>query len=833
VLDEYLALGGVELGNNARAKAYASCLPCCAGLLKGGVCTALHDATTGYTDAVREWQTTFTNMYPYPSFEAALGTSEVRRNECTNPMPASIGGGTPNGWAGATALIAAPWDASRTAARVTANGASTPYIFSASSNRAFAVGDIITIRAKVRASKGFTFRPHIRTGNYYFPQSVIVSNADAPTWREVVLTFTTDRAIAAADGLDVSIVSTAGAGVVGEFLDMGDVLIEKVENVARQDPYFDGGMSPDADLTASWLSGANVSASILSGVRPIVGTNGTIVAVRSGQWSETGVYSLRLIPRYATAGSGYFDVFSVGALERGKTYTAIALVRKTVASPNNRGGLLYVGQEGGSSAQMYAPNAAGEHEVRITFTVGATGYGYLRVYHGGAAGEPDIWFDDLAVIEGNYTGPYFDGRSTPPSLDPSTWRTVWAGTEDESASALQENVILTPAESDEPPYSCGDLSFAPWYDQSNPFSQQFGGFYLLSVKGITDGTMTAGVTESVGYGGVIGSPHYATRSVRVRTMLIGCGRAATHYGLAWLKAALGESFCSRHGNACGTSDLAFFIDCPPALEPGETDYAAATAPYRRYLHDVACTSSPIIAEEYETVSGAYVVVVEYILTAESPFVWGQTFEAESTGAVLTAYDDIPFNLMRRPSGEEGDGVPAVVATQYAYNGSAEYGGSASALPTGWARTAANISAGLTDAKSSDIAAVGPNSARVRLLATGTVTDGSIRLYYDVPLGTVPAGSAPSISIWAAALVFAGTPTTDPISAEVEWRTASATVSTAPLGQIPVNGGNISAPGLTKPPTATVARIAVTLPNIDAVSGDDIRLYADAFGLTVP
>ncbi|AWY05287.1 minor tail protein [Microbacterium phage MementoMori] len=405
---------------------------------------------TAWLDAAR-------NLYTYPSFEASLGTTEARRNECTNPQPTSVGAGTPFGWGGATATVAAPWNPARLAARVNANGASTPYIFSATANRAFVVGDIITIRAKVRASKGYTFRPHIRTGNYYFPQSVVVSNADAPTWRELVLTFTTDRAIAAADGLDVSIVSTAGSGVVGEFLDMGDVLIEKVENTARQEPYFDGGMSPDSDLTPSWVGAANASASILSGARPIVGTNGTIVAVRSGQWAESGDYSLRLMPRYPTAGSGYFDVLSIGGLERGKTYTALATVRKTAATGNNRGGLLYVGQEAGTSQTAYAPNAAGEHKIRITFTVGATGYGYLRVYHGGAAGEPDIWFDDLAVVEGAYDGEFFDGSTEGDDFT----RYVWAGTPEQSTTTMQ-----TRQQFDRPQT---DAEYAPFVDEARRY----------------------------------------------------------------------------------------------------------------------------------------------------------------------------------------------------------------------------------------------------------------------------------------------------------------------------------------------------------------------------
>jgi hypothetical protein len=61
----------------------------------------------------------------------------------------------------------------------------------------------------------------------------------------------------------------------------------------------------------------------------------------------------------------------------------------------------------------------------------------------------------------------------------------------------------------------------------------------------------------------------------------------------------------------------------------------------------------------------------------------------------------------------------------------------------------------------------------------------------------------------------------------------ASLSVTPLGTIPLNGGNASATGLTIPATATIARLRVRASNIDAVSGNDLRLYADAFSLTVP
>jgi hypothetical protein len=625
MLDEYLALGGVELGNNARALAYSRCLPCCAGLLKGGACDGIHDATNAFTDAVWEWQTQFVNLIPDPR------------------------GATP-----------------------------------------------------------------------------------AATW------------------------SLDGATAT-QMLD-GGVEYTLTAATYRLGPEVALALSTEHTVTITIESSVNLNTTLY--YRPVVGAS-------TGQVSLGGLALVAGVPQEVTV-----------------TFTTTATATTATS------GLYVVGTNGGLG-----------NLVRMSRPI---------------------------VVVGPEAAPYFDGSTIPEASDPDTNRTLWTGTVDASPSRWERNVLIAPAVSAEPPYDCSVIERAPWFDQSNEFSQVLAGFYLLSVRGITDSTMTAGVTEGIDDGGVIGAARHTTRAVRVRSMIIGCGNASAEYGLAWLKAALGTTFCDRHGDACGTSDLEFFIDCPPALDTGDPDYAATTAAYRRYLHGVACTSGPIIAEEYETPSGAYVIVVEYILTAENPFVWGETIPVNSTGDVLTAFDDIPFNLMRHPSAEVGDGIPAVTATQYAFNGSVEYGA------TGWSHVETGIAAGITAGASTDIAAVGPNAYRVRLLATATITDGTITAYYDVALGALPAGSKPSLSVWAAALIFAGTPTLDAtLAAEVEWRTGVASLSVTPLGTIPLNGGNASATGLTIPATATIARLRVRASNIDAVSGNDLRLYADAFSLTVP
>lgn len=643
MLDEYLALGGVELGNNARAFAYASCLSCCAGLLKCDGCAGLHDATNPSTAAVWDWVTQRTNFNTNPRMDN-LTTGWTVAN---GTVQTAVAGGSRLDWASGVA-------ADNAIQYQTAQAAALP-------------GEQWTASVEITVPPGY----------------------------------------------------------------------------------------PTLSFYLGTLAYTAVGASVL----PLA--MGAVVSIAPGQTKR--VYSSVLTAPATTAGM------------RSILYPSTAIP---------------------SGARAFIRNAILERS---------------------------------PVVD----APYFDGATAPAGVDPAFVRTLWNGTANASASVLQNYQIITPATSLEPPYSCEALNLAPWFDLDNPFSQEFAGSYLLSIQGITDSTQTAPITEGIDDGGIVGAARNTTRSVRVRTMLVGCGSAAAEYGLAWMKAALGSSFCSRHGDGCGTSDLAFFIDCPPALDPGDTDYDALVAPYRRYLHGVACTSGPVIADQFETPSGAYVIVIEFILTAESPFVWGETEPITPGSTVRTAYDDIPFNLMRRPSAEQNTGTPAVVATQYAFNGSAEYGGSASTLPTGWGNSVTSIPAGITVAKSTDIAAVGANSARVRLLATGTIVNGQVVLYHDVSLTTMPGGARPSLSMWAAAIIFAGAPTVGLIQGAVEWRTASAFVSETAIGTIPANGGNLSATGLVIPATATIARLKITFSDIDAVSGDDIRFYADALGLTIP
>jgi hypothetical protein len=71
-------------------------------------------------------------------------------------------------------------------------------------------------------------------------------------------------------------------------------------------------------------------------------------------------------------------------------------------------------------------NVAGTQKLRLTFTVDtwATS-GFIEFFNGAYVGGGDVWWDDIMVVEGNYTGDYVDGAKP---------LAKWNGTADASTS---------------------------------------------------------------------------------------------------------------------------------------------------------------------------------------------------------------------------------------------------------------------------------------------------------------------------------------------------------------------------------------------------------------
>ena len=363
-----------------------------------------------------------TNVVANGSFETAAANVEVRRNGVTNPFPT-----TTTGWNGSgTVTVSADGITS------TASSATTSYIFSAGHSAGATSGRVYAIRAEVKGDAGtavtaLTPRPHKRNGNtYYVPDGGLISVPSDGSWKTISMFWTATETIAAADGFDFSVITNATAPINYKLV-VRNVMIEDLGTLKPPTvpPFFMPGISsPDADLTAAWVGTANASDSILvgPGVSGAVTPSTVAKGVQSTQWKKEGTSSLRQIPTYMVRGSAYTEYANhtngaIQGLTRGKTYTAKVWFYQEAPqafTTTAQRSIAIVGTTGGNfNASATAANIAGEQLVTLTFTVPATGDWYLRLYNGGQLGDPSVWWDMLTIVEGAYTGPAFNGYSTP------------------------------------------------------------------------------------------------------------------------------------------------------------------------------------------------------------------------------------------------------------------------------------------------------------------------------------------------------------------------------------------------------------------------------------
>lgn len=190
---------------------------------------------------------------------------EERRNLATSPRPTVWAGSLWAGSAGLGELAAPGW-----VGGTLTGAATTPYIFSSLSSRAYAAGEKVTlsIRYRVTAIAGaathITVRPHQRVGNIYYPDAAVLRPIVIGQDEDVVIQWTTPVAIASGN-LDLAVLgSNAGGGFgsanAGFGLRATRVLIE---DGWTDGSFFDGNTDPAGELTQTrWLGTANASMSV-------------------------------------------------------------------------------------------------------------------------------------------------------------------------------------------------------------------------------------------------------------------------------------------------------------------------------------------------------------------------------------------------------------------------------------------------------------------------------------------------------------------------------------------------------------------------------------------
>lgn len=310
--------------------------------------------------------------------------------------------------------------------------------FTGTANQAY------TWSAYVKAPVGETFDIEIeeRTATENV-QTVFTTFTGTGSWERVSQTITFG---ATGELVRVKIANDNAAGAT-LYIDS-----ELFEPTAAALDYFDGSnVSSNSDLTVAWTGTPDASTSTLSGVGVTewgTGTLGREASYLSSEWSRTGTKSLRITPTgVGTATRATSSAIS--GFVSGEAYTIVGYIR--IASPqtgtlNAVARTLRVSGDATIVSSPQAPNTVGVHEVRSVFTATGTTV-YIEAYNGASVGNGDVWWDDVMVVQGAYSGLYFDGSNA----DGNGYDFSWTGSPNASSSTatltelFATNVITNPS----------------------------------------------------------------------------------------------------------------------------------------------------------------------------------------------------------------------------------------------------------------------------------------------------------------------------------------------------------------------------------------------------
>lgn len=189
---------------------------------------------------------------------------ETRRNLILTPRPSAYEG---SGWStsGGTVTVENGW------MRAVTSAASTPYLLTRPIAEAITIGDVVTVRIKVRVDdpKGLThliISPHARTGNTYFaPATAARARAITPGVEQVLEYTWTATANVAAGNFDIAVVGGNAAGAfatasIGLNWSFTEASVERTAERGR--PFFDGATPTNGQpVRYRWLGTTNNSAS--------------------------------------------------------------------------------------------------------------------------------------------------------------------------------------------------------------------------------------------------------------------------------------------------------------------------------------------------------------------------------------------------------------------------------------------------------------------------------------------------------------------------------------------------------------------------------------------
>lgn len=325
------------------------------------------------------------------------------------------------------------------------------------------VSDYVTADVEFNTTLIITFRDYQGFGFGSSVSSVVTPDSAPNKWVRPTITFTVPPNAAF---FGVQQVVNRKAGVLtqgGEKTKITDALFEVGPLVGA---FFDAsftaprgykyawegvvGKSPsylyDTDLTLNWTDtvGSSEADLIGVGVASYSSPQGNVRAIQSMRWSDSGSRSVRMIPAQPTTrGLSYLDLATSATpkgLVPGNTYTLIGSFYQQVAQNFDfDDGLRYRAMSligvtlDGYAKSVQAEDIPGRQVLRMVFKVPPIGDWYLRLYNGGMLGDESVWWDSVAIVDGDYDGFAFNGDT------PNTSKNIytWAGAQYQSVSYLR------------------------------------------------------------------------------------------------------------------------------------------------------------------------------------------------------------------------------------------------------------------------------------------------------------------------------------------------------------------------------------------------------------
>ena len=405
------------------------------GELDGQTVTNLSPGITGNGT----YATVAENLFTNPNLVGDGTWAEVRRNLVTDP---SFRMGTSQGWIANIASSNVGWsgsfgrtDSSSLVASFSATSVNPQ--FNNNSKRLIAVpgstytDSIYVYSAKeISAQPGYRWRVDTTSGAEVSQEFGSDVTVPANTWTRVSFTGTAP----AGAGGRMFAVYAKGTFTVGEVVYLDDFMSS---NGAVLYPYFDGSTpqgSVDPDMRQRWLGTANASESVME-IELVRGlTTSNCVA---GVSTKAGKPAARLIPTSGLTTS--FASFPISTAARANgTFAATSHINAALPLPLDR----RRGSTDVSSPQTDGPirdNTAGAAALRQIFSAQSS-YATARLWHGGTQGSGDVWWTDIGLFAGNYTGEAFSGADDPEVTgftQPEDFRIRWSGVVDSSTSLLE------------------------------------------------------------------------------------------------------------------------------------------------------------------------------------------------------------------------------------------------------------------------------------------------------------------------------------------------------------------------------------------------------------